>query len=130
MIKNTLLLLVILVFSFASSASDASVSHAYHSGLSGVQLRDAGLVVKILSDDNKGSRHQRFILKMPVGLTVLIAHNIDLAPRIKNINVGDTVEFYGQYEWNDKVGVVHWTHHDPAGRHVGGWLRHNGTMYE
>lgn len=130
MIKNTLISLVILVFSFASSANDVSVSHAYHSGLSGVQLRDAGLVVKVLSDDNKGSRHQRFILKMPVGLTVLIAHNIDLAPRIKNINVGDTVEFYGQYEWNDKGGVVHWTHHDPAGRHVGGWLRHNGIMYE
>ncbi|MFT6190237.1 MAG: hypothetical protein ACJAZ6_002072 [Oleispira sp.] len=128
MIKNTLISLVILVFSFASSASD--VSDAYHSGLSGVQLRDAGLVVKILSDDNKGSRHQRFILKMPVGLTVLIAHNIDLAPRVQNINLGDTVEFYGQYEWNDKGGVVHWTHHDPAGRHVGGWLRHNGIVYE
>lgn len=119
-----------LTFSLAGFAGDASVSNAYRSGLSGVQLQGAGLVVNILSDDTKGSRHQRFILKMPVGLTLLIAHNIDLAPRINNISLGDTVEFYGQYEWNDKGGIVHWTHHDPAGRHVGGWLKHNGMVYE
>lgn len=119
-----------LTFSLTGFAGDLSVSSAYRSGLSGVQLQGAGLVVNILSDDTKGSRHQRFILKMPVGLTLLIAHNIDLAPRINNIGLGDTVEFYGQYEWNDKGGVVHWTHHDPAGRHIGGWLKHNGRVYE
>lgn len=98
--------------------------------IDGRQVESAGTVVRILSDDNHGSRHQRFILELANGQTLLIAHNIDLAPRINNIDVGDIVAFYGQYESNDRGGVVHWTHHDPQGQHVGGWLRHQGKVYE
>ncbi len=64
------------------------------------------------------------------GQTILIAHNIDLAPRINSVSKGDSVEFYGEYEWNKKGGVVHWTHKDPHGNHIGGWLKHNGKMYQ
>jgi hypothetical protein len=84
----------------------------------------------MLADDNDGSRHQRFILEVAGGRTLLIAHNIDLAPRIAGLRAGDTVEFYGEYEWNDKGGVIHWTHHDPNGRHVDGWLKHRGRTYQ
>ena len=87
-------------------------------------------MIKILADDNKGSRHQKFIVKLASGQTVLIAHNIDLARRINSINIGDSIEFYGEYEWNAKGGIVHWTHHDPAGRHKDGWLKHNGVLYK
>ena len=97
---------------------------------SGQQVSGQGTVTRILSDDNDGSRHQRFILRLDSGRTLLVAHNIDLAPRIAALQTGDTVSFYGEYEWNDRGGVIHWTHHDPQGRHADGWLVHDGRRYE
>jgi hypothetical protein len=96
----------------------------------GAQVRGSGTVLRILSDDNDGSRHQRFILQLASGRTLLIAHNIDLAPRINGIREGDTVEFFGEYRDNPQGGVIHWTHHDPQGRHPEGWLRHKGRTYK
>jgi hypothetical protein len=95
-----------------------------------VQVRGVGIVEKVLRDDTKGSRHQKMLLALPSGQTILIAHNIDLAPRIESLREGDTVEFYGEYEWSAKGGVVHWTHRDPGGRHEHGWLKRNGTVYQ
>ena len=76
------------------------------------------------------SRHQRFIVQLPSGQTLLIAHNTDIAQRINALRVGDTVAFSGEYEANAQGGVVHWTHHDPGGRHAPGWLQHNGQTYQ
>lgn len=112
-----------------ASGNDA-LSSAYATQTSNVQVGSSGVVVKVLADDNRGSRHQRFILKLSNGQTILIAHNIDLAPRINNLRSGDSIDFFGEYEWNNKGGVVHWTHHDPAGRHQGGWLKHDGKKYQ
>jgi hypothetical protein len=97
---------------------------------SGIQVRGEGTVIRLLRDDNEGSRHQKFILRLPSGDSLLVAHNIDLAPRINGLERGDTVAFHGEYEWNERGGVVHWTHHDPKGRHVGGWLKHEGRTYQ
>jgi hypothetical protein len=96
----------------------------------GQQVEGSGMVLRILPDDNKGSRHQRFILELRSGRTVLVAHNIDLAPRIPGLESGDSVSFFGEYESNDQGGVIHWTHHDPQGRHIDGWLEHRGQRYQ
>ncbi len=106
------------------------IDKAYHSKQSDVQVQGSAKVIKLLSDDNNGSRHQRFVLKLSSNLTILVAHNIDLSNRIENLKVGDTVEFYGEYEWNKKGGVLHWTHHDPRKKHEDGWLKHNGVVYK
>jgi hypothetical protein len=89
----------------------------------------AATVDRSLADDHEGSRHQRFLLRLDDGLSLLVAHNIDLAPRVP-IEAGDRVEVRGQYEWNEKGGVLHWTHHDPDGEHEGGWIRAGERTYE
>lgn len=96
---------------------------------SGVMVESEGVVVAVLPDDRRGSRHQRFLLEVAGGGTVLVSHNIDLAPRVKGLARGDRVRFRGEYEWNDKGGVVHWTHHDPGGRRPGGWVELEGRRY-
>jgi len=106
------------------------VSRAFSNRESDVQVQGSGIVSRVLPDDLSGSRHQRFILELPSGQTVLVAHNIDLAPRIGSLGKGDSVEFNGEYEWNAKGGVVHWTHRDPNGRHAHGWLKHRGRTYQ
>jgi len=118
--------------SFSSwTQSDSSIlQRAYNNRQSNLQVQGEGLVLKILSDDLEGSRHQRFILRLSSGQTLLVAHNIDLAPRISGLRRGDKVEFSGEYEWNEKGGVIHWTHHDSTGRHIGGWLKHDGKTYQ
>ena len=112
------------------SPSDIALQQAFQNRQGDLQIGGSGKVIKILPDDLTGSRHQRFILKLATGQTLLVAHNIDLAPRINSINVGDQVDFYGEYEWNSKGGVIHWTHHDPNGRHEEGWLVHDGNIYK
>lgn len=112
------------------TSSKDVVAQAYERHQSRVQVSGEGVVERILPDDNQGARHQRMILRTPSGISLLIAHNIDLAPRIEGVKIGDALEFSGEYEWNAKGGVVHWTHHDPQGRHVGGWLRRRGQIYQ
>nr|WP_235035699.1 DUF3465 domain-containing protein [Zhongshania aliphaticivorans] len=111
-------------------AQSGLLARAYQDKLSNIQVAGNGRVVKVLADDTKGSRHQKFILKLASGQTLLVAHNIDLAPRLKGLQTGDRVGFYGEYEWNNLGGILHWTHHDPAGRHIGGWLEYDGQRYQ
>lgn len=129
--KYLFLTIFILFASININADDVNeIASAYATQTSDLQVNSSGTVVKLLPDDNKGSRHQRFILKLSNNQTVLVAHNIDLAPKINSLRKGDIVEFNGEYEWNSKGGVIHWTHHDPVGRHQAGWLKHNGSTYD
>lgn len=110
--------------------SKQAILEAFESQARHLQVKASGKVIKLLEDDTNPPRHQRFILKLDNGISLLVTHNIDLAKRVTDLKVGDTVSFYGVYEWNKKGGVVHWTHHDPQGRHISGWLQHNGQTYQ
>ena len=107
-----------------------NVQTLYAEHASHVQVEDTGRVVKVLADDNDGLRHQKFLVKTASGQTLLFAHNIDLAGRVENIKAGDTIEFRGEYIYNEKGGIVHWTHRDPQGHHHDGWIKHNGVTYQ
>ena len=124
------LLALLLTSCGANSRSKDALTRAFEQRQSDVQVEGVGTVARVLPDDNAGSRHQRFILQLSSGQTVLIDHNIDLAPRIEELKVGDAISFSGEYVWNEKGGLIHWTHHDPAGHHQAGWLKHNGRIYQ
>ena len=111
-------------------SSDAVLLRAIRSRADGVQVEGEGRVVRLLADDHDGSRHQRIIVRVSTGQTLLIAHNIDLAPRVSDVSEGDLLSFNGEYVWNEKGGVVHWTHRDPRGVHPAGWIRHAGRVFQ
>ena len=110
--------------------SDEVLARAFEQHASNLQVEGQGIVRRVLSDDNDGSQHQRFVVALGSGQTLLISHNIDLAPRVVDLREGDTVSFAGEYKWNAEGGVIHWTHRDPSKRHPPGWLRHNAEVYE
>jgi hypothetical protein len=112
------------------SGSAMTLARAFDQRQSDVQVEGEGIVSRLLSDDRKGSPHQRIVVRLPDGQTVLIQHNIELAPRVSDIRQGDAISFAGEYIWNEQGGIIHWTHHDPEGRHPGGWLKHNGRTYQ
>lgn len=141
--KKALVLLVLLAAAFASKrfigdggadAFDAvtatTATPPVTEWRAGEVVTGAGIVTRLLPDDRDGSPHQRFILRLSSGRTMLVAHNIELAPRIDGLRVGDGVEFRGEYESNAQGGVLHWTHRDPRGSHTAGWLRHRGRVYQ
>ena len=121
----------------ASSSSAASVGNADQvvaaalaAHRSDVAISGEGEVIKLLPDDQRGSRHQRFLLRLPSGPVLLVAHNIDLAPRLDDLHTGDKLRFAGEFVWNERGGVLHWTHRDPQGRHADGWLELAGRRYQ
>lgn len=68
--------------------SDDPIGRAFASRASDVQVEGEGTVIRVLADDLDGSRHQRFIVQLASGQTLLISHNVDIAPRIDGLNVG------------------------------------------
>lgn len=136
--RRAVLLLALAAVAYASThlscghpgpLEEVPLGQAHARQLSDVFVESEGRVVLVMPDDTRGSRHQHLLVEVAGGFTVKLAHNIDLAPRVPAV-VGETVRFRGVYEFNDKGGVVHWTHHDPDGKHPGGWIRHRGRTYE
>jgi hypothetical protein len=105
------------------------VKRVYGKPDTGTWIEESGLVRRLIPDDNNGARHQRFILDLRNGQTVLMAHNLDLAERVP-VGLGDRIRFRGMYEWNERGGLVHWTHHDPLGIEDGGFIRYRSKSYE
>jgi len=86
-------------------------------------------VQRVLEDDTEDSPHQRFVVELDNGHTLLVAHNLDLAGRVP-LAERDLIRIRGEYEWNAQGGVVHWTHRDPGVGLKHGWIEHKGTVYE
>jgi hypothetical protein len=108
---------------------DSQVIAAQEAQLRKVELTVRAKVIKLLPDDREGLPHERFLLGLSNGTTLLVAHDLKMAPTVP-VEVGDTPIIRGEYIWNDRGGVIHWTHHSDTPRHEGGWIFLNGTRYQ
>lgn len=113
-----------------------TVEQAFEQKVSDVPVTIQGRVTKILTDDTGDTPHQRFIVEVHSGHTILIAHNLQRAYRVP-INLSDRIEVHGSYVWNKYGGILHNTHHY-AGECVGskctphedGWINYAGQKIE
>lgn len=94
-----------------------------------VEVLFSARVQKLLPDDTRGLPHQRFLVELKNGSTVLIAHDTRYAERAP-VQVGDIVTINGEYIWNQRGGVVHWTHRSDTPRHEGGYIDLSGSRYQ
>lgn len=111
------------------SAGTERIIAAFKAKRSNFFAEAEGVVKAVLPDDTAGTPHQRFILELPGGHTVMISHNLAIAERVP-VRLADTVRFRGEYEWNEQGGIIHWTHRDPDGRMRGGWIEFAGKTYK
>ncbi|CAN5707813.1 hypothetical protein BH10CYA1_BH10CYA1_06070 [soil metagenome] len=111
-----------------SDGGDAIVIRAQKKHRKKVEVTLTARVKELLPPDTDGSPHQRFLLELSNGTTVLVAHNTDLAPEVP-IHAGDLVTLHGEYIWNKLGGVLHYTHHSTT-RHESGWIQLNGQTYQ
>jgi len=120
-------------YTAAGPAPDPGVGQSQILAAQNAQARKVEVTVdarvyKLLPDDTDGRPHQRFLLLLNNGTTVLVAHNTSLAPRVP-LREGDLVRVHGEYIYNNKGGVLHFTHHS-TGSHEAGWIEHNGQRYQ
>lgn len=113
----------------ARDLDQGQVLEAQSQHLRHVQVTISAPVLKILPDDTEGIPHERFLIALKNGTSILIAHDTRLAPRVP-IQVGDKLKICGEYIWNEKGGIIHWTHHSIGNIHPGGFIELNGQRYE
>ena len=115
----------------ATTPDNTAVERAFAERRSTVEVTAQGVVTSVLTDDSGPSGvHQRFIIRLAGSTqTVLVDNNITIGQRAPVIR-GTEVLVHGEYVWNDQGGLIHFTHHDPAHTHEGGWIELSGVRYQ
>jgi hypothetical protein len=108
---------------------DHEIVQAQTSNLVNAEVKGLAVVKKLLHDDVVAPRHQKFLLELTNGTTILVAHNTDVAPQVP-IQEGDQLVICGSFIYNAKGGLIHWTHHSTSPRHQGGYIDFNGSRYQ
>ena len=109
-------------------ASQQTIVGAQSRHLRRVEVITSAQVWRLLPTDENGLRHQKFLIRLNNGTTVLVANDLTMGQMVP-VKPGEIVEIKGEYIWTRKGGVLHWTHHtDDA--HMGGWIRLGGQIYQ
>jgi hypothetical protein len=119
--------------SAGSDAGNAAVYQSWAQQRSKVEVTASGSVAKVLGTRRGPSGvHTGFLLHLRGsegrGLTVRVEDNVDLTGPIP-IRAGDDVEVRGEYIYDPRGGLIHYTHRDPRGRRAGGYVRIGNRMY-
>ena len=116
----------------AQTPDDAAVCQAYAAARSHVEVVADGTVTRVLGvAPGRVSPHEGFLLRLRTGCRVIVRveANTDFTGEFA-VAPGQSVTVKGEYEYYPLGGVVHWTHHDPRGRHEGGFIETGGRRYE
>lgn len=85
------------------------------------------VVTRVLGErESRSGAHEGFVVRAGQR-SFTIEDNVDITGPIP-LRRGDVVSLLGQLECDDYV--IHWTHHDPRGRHPSGYVKVNGRLYE
>jgi hypothetical protein len=93
-----------------------------------VYIPDARVVRVLGERAGRSGYHEGFLIATASGTdTFKVEDNTDITGPIP-LRRGDAISLLGQFECDDYV--IHWTHHDPRGRHPAGYIEVNGTRYQ
>jgi Protein of unknown function (DUF3465) len=115
------------------AASNAGVYDAWSMHRSYVQVTATGSVARVLGTRlGPSGMHEGFLLHLRGaegrGLTVRVEDNVDITGQIP-LQPGDDAVVRGEYIYDPRGGLIHYTHHDPRGRHPSGYIRVNGRLF-
>lgn len=103
------------------------VGHDFRYHRSGLWVTLRARVTRLLPDSQGRYRHQRFIVRCRNGQSILIVNDVSIGARVP-VRKGDTVGVRGEYVWNERGGLVHFTHHSDTGA-PGGWILWHSHVY-
>ena len=112
-----------------ASSDDDRIAEAFVQRKSNIFVTVKATVLRALPDAEVGGHFQKFLVRLESGHTLMVSHNVDLAPRVPVVE-GAPMRIRGEYDWSDIGGVIHWTHRDPAGERDGGWIEFKRYVYE
>jgi uncharacterized protein DUF3465 len=115
------------------TSDNAGALDAISQGRNGSEVTVEGAVVRVLatSSGTQGA-HERFVVAVKAGNAeqdILVADNVTIG-RAAPVRRGDDVIVRGELAIDPAGPVIHWTHHDPRGRHESGFVRVNGQLYD
>jgi hypothetical protein len=117
----------------SSDAGNGAVYDAWRAQRSRVEVTADGSVARVLGiREGPSGTHEGFLLHLRGsagrGLTVRVEDNVDITGRIP-LREGDDVIVKGEYVYDPRGGLIHYTHHDPRGRHPSGYVRVGDRVY-
>ncbi len=116
------------------TSSNGAVYDAWRFHRSRVEVTANGAIARIFgAREGPSGTHLGFLLHLAGseghGLTVRVEDNLDLTGPIP-LDEGEAAIVRGEYIYDSRGGLIHYTHRDPRGRHDAGYVQAGGRIYQ